>query len=79
MLVMIAACLAGATHHFQHCGTAGAHKPNDQNEAKGDEDQVEDRRVIPSDRLFNHLGSSFVGNEMQRAEEKLDSKRSACH
>ena len=73
VLVGVSVRLGGLLHHPQHGEAAGADEAPDERGGEGEEDDVEDGRVVPGDaRPRSTLALRSVGIKPERVEGELD-------
>ena len=66
--------IGGMVHHSHHLRPSSAEEAPQEQRRDGEEDDIEDGRVIPADVLLHHTRSAVGWNQVQCSEEKLDGK-----
>jgi hypothetical protein len=59
----------------QHFRATGSKKSHNENTGDREEDNVQHRRVIKSDRGLDDLGTPMLRNQPQKTEKNLDDQR----
>src|SRR5207244_12484492 len=66
-------------HVRQHFRATGSKKPPEEKSGDREEQNVQHRRVIKTDRGLDDLGAPMLRNQPQKTEKKLDDQRGQSH